>query len=1416
MQQKNRLEVSQFVIIFLGILTSGIFFSALKLSPIYSATSDSVNLQGKIVRNDTGYEGLNVSAGNPACVVAGSGNDTCDFRVRYYDASSGGNLLLTEQFSNLEIGQYNGVFNLALGSDPSPTAGTRVSFNAMLYVENDIYVEIGFAPLGNNSYTETFTRLPMQSTPFAVKSKFVPWSGIQPPTTDSVVEHSTHTTAFNWATGTGTSNLFSLTSDSSSNGTGALLNIETGMSSTLTPLRVSAGGTNAILVDSGGNVGVGTSTPFGLFSVGGGGEFRVDSYGDISKIKSLSYSWPSTLPATGDTGFLRSDDAGNLNWITIDISALGGVEGTGALGQLSFWNSSSEITGDNSLFWDNTNKRLGIGTTTPDAALSVGTGSYFRVSSTGDITRINNVPYSWPSANPGTGNTRYLKNDGSGNLSWAEVVAGLTGSGTAGQVSFWSGTNSLTGDNGFFWDNVNKRLGIGTNTPSSTLEISGASEISNVLGDILVSSHTGLHFKVNSGSSAMYINSSGKVGIGTITPSSLFSVGSTSQFSVDSSGNMTRINNLAYTSWPGTHTANGYLKNDGSGGLSWTEILAVQATGTPVGSSSGGQVSFWTGTTTISGDDDFYWDNVNKRLGIGTNTPQSSLDIASTGGGGGIISNSSGNITIIPAQNLIISQGDVGIGTSSPLAKLHVVGSSMILRNSADQEVYFSMDSGSTAAQNTTLRFGDRGSTVFSLQKTNTNAFQLYDHSNVASRFLVGAGGNSDIELRTIGTGQFKFINDTTTLASISSSGNATFNGTVYANMFSSNSPLKFGISGTEVGRFDDSGRLGIGTTSPGEKLTVNGNISLTGVIKGDDVSFSAYNSTQQSISHGTSKVLFDREQFDTKNYYDTSNSKFTPAIPGKYILTTALALEGVPAGKSIQTTIYKNGDAAASSSRVATGATLTVRAVVSKVLDADGDDYFDVYCYQDTGSSKNTAKDINNTSFTGARIAGADLGEYYPTTDPDLNEGDIVVVDKNQEASVTKSNSAYQKPMGVVSTYPAVILGNKSGSGNDVIVALAGKVPVKVTDINGPVKKGDSIVLSDISGIGMTQTKAGNTVAQAMGEFDPTKGTCTLVDSLEKINWEPNSIFGDSPNCFTLPDGTNVGMVLGFIDLNFYDPNLNYTSAGEDDSMLDNLLTRVENLEILHNSMSQAVSLYSIFNVQKNNMLQIGSNLTPMTNGSFTLGTNSTRWSGIYASGTITLGQGGNSGGIKYDTETKELQFSNDGTTWVPLGSRSNTITLSAQYPGSILTTNGTNNIGDMTTGVEEASMAHMNYYQWESNKPTLQSSDIRVRYTLPSNFDSWSNDAIKLSYVTETNSVDNSKVDIQIFGQNTPTQKVEVLNKVSTTSEVWQSTVINGSQLDTCSEAGDTCIFIIRTHSKDSNYVRVGDIKLNYNRKL
>jgi hypothetical protein len=51
-----------------------------------------------------------------------------------------------------------------------------------------------------------------------------------------------------------------------------------------------------------------------------------------------------------------------------------------------------------------------------------------------------------------------------------QINARVSGTGTSGQVSFWNGTSSQTGSNNLFWDDVNGRLGIGTNSPATIFQ----------------------------------------------------------------------------------------------------------------------------------------------------------------------------------------------------------------------------------------------------------------------------------------------------------------------------------------------------------------------------------------------------------------------------------------------------------------------------------------------------------------------------------------------------------------------------------------------------------------------------------------------------------------------------------------------------------------------------------------------------------------------------------------------------------------------------------------------------------------------------------------------------------------------------------------------------------------------------------
>ncbi len=108
---------------------------------------------------------------------------------------------------------------------------------------------------------------------------------------------------------------------------------------------------------------------------------------------------------------------------------------------------------------------VGIGTTSPASLLTIGSGGQFQVNSTGNLTKINNVQYSWPSANGASGTL--FTTDASGNLSWVATTSlglatgNVTGSGSTGMVTFWTDTNVISGSSSFIWDNTNRSLSAG-------------------------------------------------------------------------------------------------------------------------------------------------------------------------------------------------------------------------------------------------------------------------------------------------------------------------------------------------------------------------------------------------------------------------------------------------------------------------------------------------------------------------------------------------------------------------------------------------------------------------------------------------------------------------------------------------------------------------------------------------------------------------------------------------------------------------------------------------------------------------------------------------------------------------------------------------------------------------------------------
>jgi hypothetical protein len=115
----------------------------------------------------------------------------------------------------------------------------------------------------------------------------------------------------------------------------------------------------------------------------------------------------------------------------------------------------------------------------------------------------------------------------------------------------------------------------------------------------------------------------------------------------------------------------------------------------------------------------------------------------------------------------------------------------------------------------------------------------------------------------------------------------------------------------------------------------------------------------------------------------------------------------------------------------------------------------------------------------------GADYAERFASTQS-LSAGEVVAIDSNNPENVVRTTSANQaSAIGIVSTQP----GQTVGTGN-VVVALAGRVPVKVTGQNGPIFPGDYLTSSSTPGYAMKAMAGQKTIGQAMDSFTGSTGT--------------------------------------------------------------------------------------------------------------------------------------------------------------------------------------------------------------------------------------------------------------------------------------------------------------------------------------
>jgi hypothetical protein len=443
---------------------------------------------------------------------------------------------------------------------------------------------------------------------------------------------------------------------------------------------LSAGTTERARCDSSGNWGLGTSSPSTELEVSG--VIRASNGSNYSEFKewgvdinrATGYVRPTS--AFNGTANLQIGDAGNL-WNIVSIESDNSVQITDGT------DKRFEVTaGADAIFyddvgvegarWDASAGRLGLGTSSPNQLLTLG-------SSTGPDT----IGLDFETT--GTVRGSILYNAGAGQMAFTSGYAGY-----GGFITFnANGSERMRLD-------TSGRLGLGTSSPASTLDVTGStggavqavisdganqgnlqlSKSPNYYGLKAGNDYGGLLFFSNSATERMRLDSSGRLGLGTSSP-----IG---QITATQGYTAIGLSNPSTTSVDSVQ-----LGHDGTEGVlrTWNSTGLRFETYNPI-------------RFLVTGSERLRIDN-SGRVGLGTSSPSEKLHLSidnapqailleRTGGapskayitnGGNLLQfsyNASGitfNTGSTPTECMrITSSGRVGISTTSPTEALEVSG----------------------------------------------------------------------------------------------------------------------------------------------------------------------------------------------------------------------------------------------------------------------------------------------------------------------------------------------------------------------------------------------------------------------------------------------------------------------------------------------------------------------------------------------------------------------------------------------------------------------------------------------------------------------------------------------------------------------------------------------------------------------
>src|SRR3989338_330223 len=308
-------------------------------------------------------------------------------------------------------------------------------------------------------------------------------------------------------------------------------------------------GTKYMTIAAGGNVGIGTTGP----------SYPLDVVGDLRA-----------------SGYIRGSASGLYFPTSGQVQTAGGDLALNATSGSMLY----KLNGVEKMRLDTTGY-VGIGDPSPAALLTVGSGDKFQVDTNGNLIKVNNVTYSWPSAQ-GAAST-VLQNNGSGTLSWAAASSGSVAntalsnlSGVAVNASLIPGTtNSIDlGSSGSNWRDLylSDRIAIGTALPTDSrlkiYEPSTAFNLSKGLdvtmnGTQASASHTGIRLDISGAGNENLGIDARTTGGGTSRGALLYASSGTTGYGVYG-----EANSMTTSAWGGYLRASGNGTNAGVEGIS--------------------------------------------------------------------------------------------------------------------------------------------------------------------------------------------------------------------------------------------------------------------------------------------------------------------------------------------------------------------------------------------------------------------------------------------------------------------------------------------------------------------------------------------------------------------------------------------------------------------------------------------------------------------------------------------------------------------------------------------------------------------------------------------------------------------------------------------------------------------------------